>query len=102
MPTAMVTSIRCQLCSCESCESRLGLTFAPVQSCAELRAEAVDYFQQDMTGRPISQTAETLAIVMDTTADVQDLQAAKPLLVQVCSLCSSYALPYNYRVAAEV
>lgn len=88
MFTKMVTSIKCQPCSCKTCQSRQGLTFAPLQSCAELRVEAVDYFQQDMTGRPVSQTAETLALVMDTTADAQDLQAAKPLLVQVCSLCS--------------
>lgn len=54
-----------------------------MQSCAELQSEAVEYFQQDMTGQPVTQTAETLALVVDTTADAQDLQAAKSLLIQV-------------------
>lgn len=58
-----------------------------LQSCAELRSEAVDYFQQDMTGQNISQAAETLALVVDTTAGAQDLQAAKSILIEVCSWC---------------
>jgi len=58
-----------------------------VQSCAELRSEAVDYFQQDMTGQLVSQAAETLALVVDITAGAQDLQAAKPLLIEVCNWC---------------
>ena len=54
-----------------------------MQSCPELRSEAVDYYQQDMTGQPVSPTAETVALVVDTTASAADLQAAKPLLIEV-------------------
>lgn len=61
--------------------------FVCMQSCAELRCEAVDYFQQDMTGQAVSQAAETLALVVDTTAGAQDLQAAKPILIEVCNWC---------------
>ncbi len=61
--------------------------FFCVQSCAELRCEAVDYFQQDMTGQAVSQAAETLALVVDTTAGAQDLQAAKSILIEVCNRC---------------
>lgn len=58
-----------------------------VQSCAELRSEAVDYFQQDLTGQAVSQAAETLVLVVDTTAGAQDLQAAKSILIEVCNWC---------------
>ena len=59
------------------------LLFHYFQSAPELRVEAVDYFQQDMTGQPVKQTAETLAVLVDTTAGTADLQAAKAILKQV-------------------
>ena len=54
-----------------------------MQSAVELRVEAVDYIQQDMTGQPVNQTAETLAILVDTTAAAAELQAAKTIIKQV-------------------
>ena len=54
-----------------------------MQSAPELQLEAVEYCQQDMTGQPIKQTAETLAILVDTTSAASDLQAAKSTLKQV-------------------
>ena len=56
-----------------------------VQSAPELRVEAVDYVQQDVTGQPVNQTAETLAILVDTTAGAAELQAAKTIIKQVPS-----------------
>lgn len=61
-----------------------------MQSAAELRVEAVDYIQQDMTGQPVNQTAETLAILVDTTAAASELQAAKTLLKQVLHNMTCY------------
>lgn len=61
-----------------------------LQSAPELRAEAVDYVQQDMTGQPVNQTAETLAILVDATAEVAELLAAKTIIKQVPrTVCSS-------------
>ena len=57
-----------------------------MQSCPELSSEAVDYFQQDMNGQPVTQTAETLTLVIDNTAAAQDLQAVKHLLIEVCKI----------------
>ena len=54
-----------------------------MQSAPELRVEAVDYVQQDVTGQPVNQTAETLAILVDTTAEAAELQAAKTIIKQV-------------------
>ena len=72
------------------CQSmRSFVIFSWLQSCAELRSEAVDYFQQDLTGQAVSQAAETLALVVDTTAGAQDLQAAKPILIEVCNWCDA-------------
>ena len=66
------------------------LSHCCVQSAPELRVEAVDYVQQDLTGQPVNQTAETLAILVDTTAGAAELQAAKVIIKQVP--ISSYAL----------
>lgn len=63
-----------------------------MQSAPELRIEAVDYFQQDMTGQPVTQTAETLAVLVDTTAATADLQAAKTILKQVVYLTGWHVL----------
>ena len=54
-----------------------------MQSAPELRVEAVDYVQQDLTGQAVNQTAETLAILVDTTAGAAELQAAKTIIMQV-------------------
>ena len=54
-----------------------------MQSAPELRVEAVDYVQQDLTGQAVNQTAETLAILVDTTAGAAELQAAKTIMTQV-------------------
>lgn len=54
-----------------------------MQSAPELRVEAVDYVQQDVTGQPVNQTAETLAVLVDTTAGGAALRAAKPIIKQV-------------------
>lgn len=62
-----------------------------LQSAPELRVEAVDYVQQDMTGQPMNQIAETLAILVDTTAGAAELLAAKTIIKQV--------LQTAYRVA---
>ncbi|KAA6429955.1 MAG: hypothetical protein FRX49_00387 [Trebouxia sp. A1-2] len=70
-----------QCCFCHTSNNPVEVT--NLRSCAELRCEAVDYFQQDMTGQAVSQAAETLALVVDTTAGAQDLQAAKPILIEV-------------------
>lgn len=43
----------------------------------------MDYVQQDMTGQPVNQTAETLAILVDTTAGAAELLAAKTIIKQV-------------------
>lgn len=67
-----------------------------VQSAAELQVEAVDYIQPDMTGQPVSQTAETLALLVDTTAGAAELQAAKTIIKQVLPIvtcCSNQAAP---------
>ena len=73
------------LYACQSLRS-FAILFC-VQSCAELRSESVDYFQQDLTGQAVSQAAETLVLVVDTTAGAQDLQAAKSILIEVCKWC---------------
>ena len=54
-----------------------------MQSAPELQVEAVDYVQQDLTGQAVNQTAETLAILVDTTAGAAELQAAKTIIMQV-------------------
>ena len=54
-----------------------------MQSAPELRVEAVDYIQQDVTGQPVNQTAETLAVLFDTTTGAAEIQAAKTIIKQV-------------------
>ena len=65
-----------------------------MQTAPELRVEAVDYVQQDMIGQPVGQTAETLAILVDTTAGAAELQAAKTIIKQV--LFMPYAVAPAY------
>ena len=60
---------------------------ACVQSCPELRAEAVDYFQQDAHGFAGGQAAETLCLAVDVTADGDTLQALQTLITQVRRFC---------------
>ena len=54
-----------------------------MQSCPELRLETVDYFEQDMNHQLLSQTAETLAIIVDMTADARAISSLKSLLTEV-------------------
>ncbi|KAL0045444.1 hypothetical protein WJX82_006816 [Trebouxia sp. C0006] len=74
-------NITWQCCFCHTRNNPVRIT--DLRSCAELRSEAVDYFQQDLTGQAVSQAAETLVLVVDTTAGAQDLQAAKSILIEV-------------------
>ena len=57
-----------------------------MQSCPELRSESVDYLEQDMTHQPVSQSAETIAVVVDDTADEQTMLSLKSLLTEVVLL----------------
>ena len=54
-----------------------------MQSCPELRSEAVDYLEQDMSHQSVSQSAETIALVVDVTADEQAMASLKALLTEV-------------------
>ena len=48
-----------------------------------MRSEAVDYFQQDSSSFANGQAAETMALVIDTTAAEHDMQAMQHLLKKV-------------------
>lgn len=58
-----------------------------LQSCPELRVEVVDYLQQDLSGFASGQAAETLALVVDVTADESSMPAMQKLLQEVCRVC---------------
>ncbi|KAL3133773.1 hypothetical protein ABBQ32_008255 [Trebouxia sp. C0010 RCD-2024] len=105
------------LCSFCHQQNAVDIGVQDLRSAAELRVEAVDYIQQDMTGQPVNQTAETLAILVDTTAAASELQAAKTLLKQLLqqlprawrlmlltfsSAVSVYQLGHNDLVTADV
>ena len=40
-----------------------------MQSCPELRSEAVDYLEQDVTHQPVGQSAEKVALVFEVAAE---------------------------------
>lgn len=48
-----------------------------------MRTQAVDYLQQDLAGFADVQAAETLALVVDVTADEGNMQAMQQLLTKV-------------------
>ena len=56
----------------------------------------MDYVEQDMTGQPMNQTAETLAILVDTTAGAAELLAAKTIIKQV--LITAYRIARGLRL----
>lgn len=71
------------LCSFCHQQNAVDIGVQDLRSAAELQVEAVDYIQPDMTGQPVSQTAETLALLVDTTAGAAELQAAKTIIKQL-------------------